>query len=32
MVSLMRFSAEQMKDLELHLIDRQSMQDGPGLH
>lgn len=30
MVSLIRFSAEQPKDLELHLIERQSMQAWPG--
>jgi hypothetical protein len=30
MVSLIRFSAEQPKDLELHLIERQSMRDWPG--
>lgn len=30
MVSLIRFSAEQPKDLELHLIDRQSIQAWPG--
>lgn len=30
MVSLIRFSAEQPKDLELHLIDRPSLQAWPG--
>lgn len=30
MVSLICFSAEQPKDLELHLIDRQTMQAWPG--
>lgn len=30
MVSLIRFSPEQPKDLELHLIDRRSVQAWPG--